>query len=227
MHDEPSKSPRSRRLRRLVAGAGLALAGGAGVVGAVACRAPGFYAARLPVAADAGQAARRLVTKAAAIEAACRHPGRWEAAIAETELNSFLATDLPRNHAALLPGWLEAPRVALEPRVVTVAARLRAGPLAPVIHAAIELRLLAAGQVECRLLRAGLGGVPLPRGPLLHRLAAVVRRGGAATELRRLDGETRLVVTMPRGRDGTLPRLEALAIGPGEVLLAGTTEAAR
>jgi hypothetical protein len=203
------------------------LAIAAATVGALACRVPAFYAERLAAAADAEQGARRLVTKAAGVEAAFRRPGRWEAAISEAEINGFLATDLPRNHAAVLPGWLEAPRVALEPHVVTVAARLRAGPLTPVVHAAIELRLIAAGQVQCRLLRAGLGGVPLPRGLLLHRLAAAARRGGAAAELRRFDGETRLVVTMPRGRDGATPRLDALAIGPGEVLLAGTTEAAR
>jgi len=227
MHAEPAKSPRARRLRGPVLGAGLVLAIVAAAVAALACRPPAFYAARLAAAADAEQGARRLVTKAAAVEAALGRPGRWEAAVTEAEINGFLAADLPRNHAAVLPGWLEAPRVVLEPHAVTVAARLRAGPLEPVIHAAIELRLVAAGQIQCRLLRAGLGGVPLPRGPFLHRLAAALRRRDAVVELRRIDGESRLVVTLPRGRDGATRRLEALAIGPGELLLAGTTEAAR
>jgi hypothetical protein len=226
MHDEPSKSPQARRLRRLAAGAGLAL-GVAAVLGALVMRPPAFYAARLRPPPEAEPAARRLVTKLAAVEAAARSPGRFEAAIGEAEINGFLAVDLPRNHAAVLPSWIAAPRVMLEPRLVSIAARLGGGPVAPVAHAVVELELVAVGQLHCRLVRAGLGALPLPRGPLLHRLAAAVRQAGATAELRRVDGETRLVVTMPAGPGGATPRLEALAIGPGELLLAGTTEAAR
>ena len=227
MHDAPSQSPQARRLRRFAAGAGLALAAAVALLTAVVVRPPAFYAARLAPPPEAEPAARRLVTKLAAVEAAARRPGRFEAAISEAEVNGFFAVDLPRNQAVILPGWITEPRVMLEPHLVSIAARLRAGPIAPVAHAAIDIRLTAAGQVHCRLVHAGLGALPLPRGPLLHRLAAAVRQAGATAELRRIDGETRLVVTMPAGPGGATPRLEALAIGPGELLLAGTTEAAR
>jgi hypothetical protein len=227
MHDVSSQSPQAWRLRRRAAGAGVALVVVVAAAAMLACRPPPRYSARLAAPLEAEQAARRLVTKLAAVEAAARRPGRFEAAIPEAEINGFLATDLPRNHAAILPPWIVEPRVSLEPHMVTMAARLRAGPLAPVAHATFELRLVAAGQLHCRLVRAGLGALPLPRGPLLHRLAAAVRQAGATAELRRVDGETRLVVTMPAGPGGATPRLESLAIGPGEVLLAGTTEAAR
>ena len=114
---EPSQPPIPRRLRRLlVPVAGGMLAVGAALAVAAAYQ-PEFYRTRLPpggplagrepaaAAIAAEQAARRLVTRGSALHAALREVGRWEGVFSEREINAFLAIDLPRNHAAVLPGW--------------------------------------------------------------------------------------------------------------------------
>jgi hypothetical protein len=230
MHPEPSKSPLAWRLRRpVLAAVGAAALVAIGVV-AVTGRDPEFYRQRLTVPEATGErAARRLVTKLSALQAAAGRPGPWEAAITEDEINAWLALDLPRNHPRLLPGWLSAPRVRLGPGRLDVAARVAVGPLSAPARVALDVRLRGVNELEIAVAEAGLGSLPLPRGLILHRLAEGVRPLGAMTELRRLDGGGVLVVRIPatRGKGGASPALESLALAAGELLVAGATEERR
>ena len=72
--------------------------------------------------ADLERLAGRMMTKAASLHAAMRQDGAWEALISEGEINAWLALDLPRNHATLLPSGLSDPRVCLQPRRAQVEA---------------------------------------------------------------------------------------------------------
>ena len=235
MHDVPSKPPRPRRLRRPVV-AGLAAAGlcGAAVLAALlvaAALTPSFYRGRLGGGdqAAAEQAARRLITKVAGLQAAASRIGPWETAVTEQELNAWLAVDLPRNHAALLPAGLAEPRVELADHVVRLGVRVGAGPLSAVVSCGLEIRLREVNQVECVVADARLGALPLPRGPILHALAARLEPLGLLAEVRRGDGRSVLVVTLPGslGQGAKRSLLEALAVSPGELLMAGETKEAR
>ena len=235
MHDVPSKPPRPRRLRRPVL-VGLA---GVGLVGAIlvaafmaaAATAPEFYCARLALdeTPASEQAARRLITKLAGLQAAATRIGPWEAVISEQEFNAWLALDLPRNHAALLPGGLTAPRVELTGHTVRLGVRVGAGPFSAVVSCGLDIRLREVNQVECAVTDARLGSLPLPRGPLLHALAARLQPLGLLAEVRRGDGRSVLVVTLPGSLGQRAKRcvLEALAVSPGELLMAGETKEAR
>lgn len=232
LHDEPSKPPRPGRLRRRVlAATGIAVAVLGGLVVAVTGSTPAFYRDRLDVsaAADAEQAARRLITKASGLKAALQRIGPWEAAITEHELNAWLAVDLPRNHAMLLPAAMTAPRVELADHLVRLGVRVGVGPLSAVVSCGLEIRLREANQVECTVADARLGPLPLPRGPLLHMLAARLQPLGLMAEVRRGDGRSVLVVTLPAGTGPGSRRctIDALAIAPGEVLMAGETKEGR
>jgi hypothetical protein len=197
----------------LVAAAGLA-----------ASMRPSFYRERLaaPVTVATEQSARRLVTKVAALQAACDREGSWEAALEEDECNGWLAIDLPRNHATLLPpGWRD-PRVALEPGRVRVAVRRTVGPLDAIVALGIDVRLRQRNVIECTVADARLGAIPLPRAACLHWLAARLAPSGLPTEIRRRDGGSVLAITIPAaGRQRVT--LDAMALGAREVLFAGTT----
>lgn len=172
---------------------------------------------------DTERAAARMVTKGAALHAAIGRAGSWGAAVSDSELNAWLATDLPRNHAAALPAGLSAPRVCLEPGRIRVAARTAFGPLAATASLAVEVRLRAAGRLECAVTEARLGAIPVPAGPFVHRLAALLGRLGLTTETRRLDGRSVIVVSLGgRGRV-----LRGLSVDAGELVVAGTTEEVR
>jgi len=224
-HREPSQPPPRPRLRRPV----WTFAAGAAAIAVVAIVAarwpPRWYAERLvpgdPASVD--RDARRLVTTIAGLRAAAVQPGQWGAAVGEREINAWLATDLPRNHARALPtGWSE-PRIRLDPGRLVLAAQVAAGPLAGLVTCDIEVRLRAVNQLECAVVAARLGAIPLPPGPFLHRLAAVLGRLGFVTELRRLDGRPVLVVSL----GGRGVALEGLSVDSGELVVAGTTEQPR
>lgn len=200
----------------------------AAVLGLAARWAPAFYAERLGAAAD-GAAARRFLTKVAAVHEAARDGGAWDIVLTEAECNAWLADDLPRNHAGLLPRGLAAPRVHLSPGACRVAAVVtEAGwlpgwlvrPLRPVVTARVDVRLASVGRLECRLGGVRLGAIPLPAGPLLHALADRLQRSGLPCETPRVDGQRVLVVTLPSGEPGL--RVAALAINAGEFLVSGT-----
>ena len=235
MHDVPSKPPRPGRLRRPVlvaaAVAGLITAVLGGLLVAVTTTTPPFYRDRLDAGATAGaeQAARRLITKVVGLQAAAKRAGPWEAAITENELNAWLALDLPRNHAGLLPTGVTAPRIELADHLVRLGMRVGVGPLSAVVSCGLEIRLREANQVECTVADARVGAVPVPRGPLLHALAARLEPLGLMAEIRRGDGRSVLVVTLPAGIGPAARRctIEALAVAPGEVLMAGETKEGR
>jgi hypothetical protein len=60
---------------------------------------------------------------------------------------------------------------------------------------------------------------------VLTRVARTIAATGAVTEIRRLDGEPVLFVSLPSmgGISATRPRLESLHLDAGEIILAGST----
>lgn len=193
-------------------------------------REPAFYRSRaagggdVTVAADPAVLGRRLVSKVSAVRADFLRPGPWETAVAEEELNAWMATDLPQNHATLLPAGLSAPRVALEPRRVLVGARLGGF----VISVAADVVLRDVNQIGITITDARLGSLPLPRGPIVREVARRIGGLGLPTDLRRANGGSVLVVSLPAAYDPAAPshRLESLALRNGELVVAGTTRAA-
>lgn len=224
-----------RRLWRLGLWGGAALACAVAVVGLLVRHEPAFYRSRAPAAAldgepPPGQATlgRRLMTKLSALNADLGRPGPWGAAITEGEINAWLATDLPRNHARLLPAGVSDPRVAIASRRLRVGARVGGMMLGGVVMLDIEVMLRAVNQIGIVVADARLGRLPLPRGPVTHEIARRIDSLGMATELRRLDGRTLLVVYIPSTHDAgaTSHWLESFALENGEVLVSGVTRAA-
>jgi hypothetical protein len=217
------------RRRLLVVGGGLVglvLAILVGLLGA----APAFYRERLVVADGRDdQQSRRLITKVSAVHAGMQRPGRWEAAITEPEINAWLATDLPANHAALLPAGWSAPRVELLPERCRAGVRLSLGPVSTVAWIDARVQLRESNQLFITVEQARLGALPMPAGPILRSLARQITRSGMHPQFRRLDGRSVLVVyTFPPATNGAGANrwLEAVALGPGELLIAGETRAA-
>ncbi len=224
-------SPPVAKRRRLAVCVAACLAVGCGLFAWAAKREPAFYRDRASpggggdaAPADPAVLGRRLVSKLAALRADFLRPGPWETVVTEEEINAWLETDLPRNHATLLPAGLSAPRVALGPR------RLQAGALvgSVVVSVDADVVLRDVNQIGITITAARLGSLPLPRGPALQEVARRIGALGLPTDLRRADGGAVLVVSMPATYDpaATSHRLEALALRNGELVVAGVTRAA-
>jgi len=187
---------------------------------------PQFYR-QLPEAADEALA-RRAVSKAAAWHAGFSRPGEWDAATTDAEVNAWLAIDLPRNHSRWLPPGVSRPRLAFRPGHVALATRVSRGPLTAVVSCDLEIQLRDVNQIAIVMDQASLGAIPLPRAAVLRALARRIGRVGMVTDLRVLDGRTTLMVYIPSTHDagGTSHWLKTLAIGDGELLMAGETRSA-
>jgi hypothetical protein len=226
-----------RRVQRTVLGClgGLALAV---VVFAVMLKyEPGFYrqleipaaisANALPAgdAEDVEALARRAMTKASAWHASISRTGSWETAVTASELNAWLAVDLPRNHPRWLPQGVTRPRLVFRPRHIVLGTRVGYGPLTAVAWLDCEVLLRDVNHLIIVLEQAWLGAIPVPRAPILRELARRISRLGMVTDLRMMDGKTVLMVYIPSTHDAgaTSYWLESLSIGDGELLMAGET----
>jgi hypothetical protein len=198
------------------------------VVAVVASRSPEFYRQRLTMA-TAEASARRLVSDAAALHASIVREGPWEAAFTENDINAWLAVDLPRNHGRLLPDWLAEPRVRLEPRRVQLAVRVGHGLASAVAAVTAEVVLREPNQLGIVVEDAHLGGLPLPRGPVLTELRRRCDQLGMVTSVRRLDDRSLLVVYIPSTHEsgGMSHWLETLTLGDGSIAITGQTRAGR
>lgn len=196
---------------------------------------PGFYREAGRAAADGGKdgqpevLSRRLVTKASAWHAAVSAGGAWDAAVTAAEINGWLAVDLPRNHAALVPRGVAEPRVALRPKHVLCGVRLRYGPLTSVAWVDFEILLRDVNELTITVERARLGAIPLPRTAVLNALADRIGALGMVTDLRPSHRGPELVVHLPSTHDAgaTSYWLQSLSISDGDLLLAGETRSTR
>lgn len=213
----------SKRVAGCLVAVGIVLA----TLGGLVSRVPAFYSGRLSVAGDAEmeQLARRMVTKVSALYAATTKPGSWETAFSDREANAWLAIDLPRNHAHLLPRGVAAPRVRFGPRRVSAGARVGASILSAVACVDLDVELRDVNQLGIAVADARLGAIPIPRGPILRQLATMAEANGMTVDFRRFDGRPLLVVYIPTAHAAAAVthRLESLAIAEGEVLAAGET----
>lgn len=183
---------------------------------------PAFYRTCSRGTAEDG---RRLISRVAAIGSAMGGSGTWNAAVTETEINGWLRTDLPKNHSGLLPAGVSDPRVNLADDMVRVGARVGWGPVAAVASLGVRIDRLDADRVRADVRSVRIGGLPLPRGPAVRRLAAALTAAGMPTELQRVDGRSVAVVYISgvESVPGKTHRLDTLDISGGELLLSGAT----
>jgi len=200
----------------------------AGLTGGLAAAAkcdPRFHRDRTrPPTAAEERLARNLITKVAGLRPATDASAAWAVGLTERELNAWLAVDLPRNHARLLPAGVSEPRVQLLPGRVRGAARFGSGWASAVGWAEVEVRRRDDRSLVARVAAAGLGLLPLPHGMVLGMLDRELGRGGWATERVRLDGGTVLVVYMAgTGNGGATPASppDSFLLENGELLLSG------
>lgn len=194
-------------------------------------REPALCRVTAPSGPDAERASARMVTKASAISAGLGRRGEWGEAITDAEVNAWLAHDLPRVAASLLPDWVGAPTVRFLSRRVALSATVGVGPVAGRAWAILSVTLPRDNELVIEVQSAGLGAFPMPAEAILDAIASRAVAAGLAADLRRADARTALHVVLPGGppgaRDAPLEyHLEGLRIDDGELVLSGSTRSA-
>ena len=126
--------PPARRWLKIVVWsiAGLVLLAGVAAVALyrAAGHVPEFYRQAVEVERAKQQAASEVMIKRATdLASDVQKSGPWQATFTAAEVNGWLAVDLVKNHAGMLPGTISDPRVAITPEAVDVACRYRRVPL--------------------------------------------------------------------------------------------------
>ena len=206
----------------------LLLAGAAAVVVyRAAGHVPEFYREAVAVEPAKQQAASEVMIKRAAeLASDVQKPGTWQATFTAEQVNGWLAVDLVKNHADMIPGTISDPRVAITPDAVTVACRYREGRINTVLSLAVDVYLEKPNVVALRVRRARAGTLPLPLDNVLKQIARATDRLEWRIDWRQADGDPVALVTIPSPRDKhrRVVQLQTLRLGNGEIFVAGTTK---
>lgn len=203
----------------------------AGVVGYFLYRAsqrvPEFYQEALQAVPKAQEeASDEMVRQVTALVSDAQKKGAWEAVFTAQQINGWLAVDMPRNHADLLPSSASDPRVTIEPDEIRIACRVNRGNWTGVVSVAVDLYLAEPNVVAARIRDARIGSLPLPLKDILERISQEAAQTDLKTRWRQADGDpvVEVFLPQPRGKDDKRVRIETLQLGEGSVYVSGSTE---
>ena len=188
---------------------------------------PEFYSQALAVGAPAlQQSNREMLRRTAALNNDLKRTGKWQALFTDQQINGWLAVDVPKNHADLLPPEVRDPRVRITAEGMFAGARFE-GEVSAVISVDLEVRLTATNVLAVRINKARVGDVPWPLDRVVEEVIAAAASWGLQVEQTQTDGDPVLLVTLPPDLQNNRRHvlLEHLEFRDGEVLLSGRTTA--
>jgi hypothetical protein len=185
---------------------------------------PSFYRRALAVEPARQEAAsNEMLQKVAMLTNALKQPNRWEVLFTAEQINGWLAVDLMQNHSHAMPSILQDPRVAIDPKQVTVAGRVEIDGQWTVIRLIVVPYLSKPNTLELRIVKIRAGLLPVPLRKLLDRISNVASKEQVDIEWRQAGGDPVAVVTLPMerivGNDQVC--IDELRLGEGEIYLAG------
>jgi hypothetical protein len=186
---------------------------------------PSFYREAMEIKpAVLEKASDRMVQQATALASAVKKQGRWEALFTAEQINGWLAVDMAKNYPNTLPPTLRDPRVAIDPKQVTIACRFQDGGVESVLSLTVEPSVPEPNVIALRIVSARAGLLPVPLGQVLDRLKDAAQGMQFRLEWRRAGGDPVAMLSFPPGGDRPV-RIETLRLGEGEFYVAGTTQA--
>ena len=178
---------------------GLMAAGLGGVYVALGREQP-FYTAALATDPQTLQSgSRELESRATALYSETRHPGKWQAAFTEEQINGWLAVQLANTYADALPKDIWEPRVSIADDHVALGFRTRRGGVETVVSAKAVVMLTEDGQVAVRLLSVHAGALPLPGMQVAEDLSQACRKLQLPVSWTQVEGQPVALVDVNRG----------------------------
>jgi hypothetical protein len=170
-------------------------------------------------------ASQEAVRKATALSGAANHD-KWHIRFTAEEINGWLAVDMPKKHANLLPPELSDPRVVIAPQQMTLFCRYHRGDRVFVLSLAVDVYVAEPDVLALQIRRARAGAVPLPLGQVLDQISQEARRQHYRLQWKQKGGDPVALVPLKLRTvdDKHLLRIEAVELRQNEVYLSGTTE---
>jgi len=190
---------------------------------------PQFYQQALKVEPETQQeAGDELEQSVLKLHNSARDEGRWEAVFTESQINGWLAADLPEKFPHMLPVGTDKPRVSIDNDHIKIACRYQRGTIQTVVSFDLSVRLTKEpNTLAVRVSKVRAGALPVP----LKRFLAPITKAGADSDITlrwsQTDGDPVALVTVPHQHEDYSHReiyLETVELRDGEVALAGRTQ---
>lgn len=188
---------------------------------------PAFYRRVLVVAPEDSQLADDLERNVLELRNDVHKPGAWEAEFSDAQINSWLATELPKNFPRALPPGVSDPRVAVEDGRVHFACRFKGKKLQTVVSLRLDVSVTERPNVlMVRVDGARAGWLPIPFKRFMEDVTRIARDAGVGLRWTDEEGDPVALVTLPEVHEsGTRFRIEVdtIQVGDGKVVCYGRT----
>jgi hypothetical protein len=191
-----------------------------------ATQAPDFYEAALaapPVPAVRREAAREFARQTAELVEELRYSPAWEEEFTQTQVNAWLAEELPKQYGDRIPKGVADPRVQFEDGLVRIAFRLATKSFEGIVSLDLRPSVPKPNHVELRVESLAAGLLPLSPASFTDDVTKQLALYGVPHEWRTDDGVQVLDVTIVPKR-GDNPVLERIAVAGGSLKVAGHRE---
>jgi uncharacterized protein YpmS len=188
-----------------------------------------FYTAALATDPQKLQSgSRELESRATALYSETRHPGKWQAAFTEDQINGWLAVRLAKTYADALPKDIWEPRVSIADDHVALGFRTRRGGMETVVSAKAAVMLTEDGQLAIRMLSVHAGALPLPTMQVAEDLSQACRELDLPVSWTQVEGQPVAIVDVNRSGStrGKSISLDALDVRAGTIYIEGQTRTA-
>lgn len=188
--------------------------------------APEFYQQALKVEPQRqAEASDEMVRQTLELTNEARRAGEWEALFTAEQINGWLAVDLKRNHAKLLPKGVDDPRVAIAADGLRMACRYDTEKLSTVLSIHMNVELVEPNALALTVHEVRAGQLPLPLNNVTETVTRVADRLDLRLEwLKQGDSPAALIHLPPIAADSKLMLIvERLELREGALYLAGRT----
>lgn len=126
---------------------------------------PEFYADILQSDPDPEQRVkevRKLVAQTKRLMQSMERAETWQHQLTQTQINSWIIEELPKNHPDILPPDVSQPRIKFAQDVVQLGFRVKRGPLSGVVSLQVRPDIKRANQIEFEIEWVNAGVLPVP-----------------------------------------------------------------
>ena len=186
---------------------------------------PNFYSEALAVGTQVHERGNRaFLRKVAELTSDSQMSEHWQISFTAAEINGWLAVDLPKNHADLLPAEFSQPRVQIDDSRATIAVRHQVDDqsVGSVFTVTASLFTLSPNRVAVQLHSARAGVVPLPLDGIVDAITEAGARLGCPVVWQQSAGEPVAVIVLPSSDDdASALSIDTLSIVDGELIASG------
>ncbi|HEX6985983.1 MAG TPA: hypothetical protein VF170_11435 [Planctomycetaceae bacterium] len=189
-------------------------------------QAPDFYEAALaapPPPAVRQEAAREFAEQTAELVHELRYASTWEQEFTQTQVNAWLAEELPRRYGHRIPRGVSDPRVEFADGLVRIGFQLSSSKFEGVVGLDLRPTVPEPNRLAIAVEALYAGLLPLAPGSFTDDVTKQLDRHGVEHEWRVEDGLHVLYVTVVPNR-GDRPVLEEIAVGDEKLRIAGRRE---